>query len=290
MKSTLPSSSPKCDIDGNTNAPATRAVQNEILEHLKKISDNDVEKLKEHVRILKGLTLTKEKTKKNLDFLGPPVVTPRSNTAADLRTKIQHRWLELNLKSLMKKYSLTEKDVDEKLYRTLRKEALTRSCSEYSDEKEIESSEDLKKLSILMKHHEESTYRTNRNYDFRLRTIKGMPIITEHFKAWYEDYQKSPFVLSRKLIEPRVCQMPAINEDEEIWLFPFAREDLVPLHWLKKTEPVDTRSSREKARPPLKPGKRTPLAERRSIKPKPTKKPPWHYTSSCSNFNAFNIV
>lgn len=278
MLKTKPCSKVKCDPVKKTNIPET-----DLMHRIKDISDTDLEKLRQHIRVLKGLTLTEEKTRKKIDFTSPPIISPRLNAAATLRASIHRRWIEINLPSIMKKYSLTEEKVDEELTDFLRKEALSRSYCDYIEEKENEYQENLKKLSQLAKSNEDPHFRANKNFDLRLKTAKGLPIITEDFRRAYENFEKTPFHFSKKC-ELKSRQLQPIDEENEMWLYPFIEDEPIPLHRQQKPQPVDTRSAKEKTRPPVKPGKYTPLAERRSVKVPPTKKPPWRFVSSCSSF------
>lgn len=288
MKCTTPQPTPipeiECCATAATQKPPTD--QKELPKYLNEIPEKDVEKLKQHIRVLKNLSSKEEPRKKLVPFTDPPVIPPRSNTAALLRTKLQDRWIEVNLKSLMKKYSFKECDMDNKQYYALRKEALTRPYYEFFEEKERESFENLKKISQFAKLHDEPEFKLNRNFDFRLKTSKGIPIITETFTKHYDDYEKAPFINPKTCTAPKYCPKPPINEKEELFLYPVDEEEAIPLHRIKRLELQDGRTSKERARPPLKAApKRTPLTDRRSVKKLSTKKPPWHYALQCKEFN-----
>ncbi|XKL59003.1 hypothetical protein PGB90_000019 [Kerria lacca] len=251
------------------------------------ISKLEVEKLKEHIRLCKGLPLINEVPRKHIDFLKPPYPHPRSNYTHKRRIERQQYQMVKNLECLKEKYKqYIENDEQEDIRKLLELAAKTKTCVGIKYDNEFEDLMNLKKLATIAKNHQSEDYRSNRNIELRLKALRREPIITEHFKNAFNQYGKAPFIVPKKYEYPKAYQVPKINRKKEVWYHPFDDYvDSVPLQYQQNLQPIDKRSQKEKARPPLRPGKRTLRWDWNFNKIGMKNKPPWNYFGNKS-FNS----
>ncbi len=249
------------------------------------LSAADVEKLKEHIRLFKGLPPTLQEIRKPIDRQKPPALDPRVNRTQQRRLELQRFRLAKNLELLKKKYDEyleEEEEEKEEVLRLMTLAARAKTCEEIQRDEEEEDFENLKKLSIVARNNQLTEFRSNRNSELRLKALRTEPIITAHFRNVFEEHGKTPFSVPRKYEYPKRYQIPPIDRKNEVWYHPFDDETDIPLHYRRKSPPRDNRSRKERARPPLRPGKRTMNSEWQAKKEKTLRKrPPWHY-GGCS--------
>ncbi|KAK7582659.1 hypothetical protein V9T40_014104 [Parthenolecanium corni] len=259
------------------------------------LDDSELHLLKEHVRLLNGLPLAEEKPLRRITKLKPPKVWPRATLTSRGRAQLQQRRLVVrcgsNLKEKVDEYDDMMKSSDSALvYRQLREDAMARTSEEMDLLFEHQELENLKYLAANAREHELVEYRDNQGSRLRFNYIRGEPIISTNFRDAYDDYMKPPFIVPHRICRPKVYNIPKIDKRKEIWLVPVEEDEGIPLHMRPKTpDPKDKRSRKERARPVVKKGKRTPMKEWRDKKSAKQKRPPWKFTGACSpNIGWFN--
>ena len=250
-----------------------------------RLGDNDLSKLKEQVRILKGLPLTEDKgRRRKIDSAKPPKVPPKSTFTSCKRKELQqHRMLVrcANLKDKYREYELVkvEKENAAEIFRQLRSESMAKTIEQVDHEFDMEELENLKNLASKAKEQEVVSFRETHGSKLRYRFNRGQPIISENFRNSYDDFSKPPFTVCKDIFRPKIHQLPKIDKQRETWYVPVDDEEGIPLHrQMKSPDPEDTRSKRQRERPPVKKGKRTAPSESTTSKDdskKPTKRPPW---------------
>lgn len=255
-----------------------------------RIAEGDLSFLKEQIRVSKGLPLTldKEKLKPKINSIKSPKVKPHSTFTSRKRRQLQQHRILVRCANMREQYREFEKEhsddgsTDEK-FRDLRNEALSKTDEEVNHEFEQEELANLKALAVRAKKHEIRNFAETRGSTYRYKYNRGQPIISENFRNSYDDYQKLPFCLCPKLFEPKPHQLPSIDKQKETWMVPLEDDHGIPLHYQPKSpDPKDKRSKREKERPPVKKGKRTPMSEWKSVKSQATtKRPPWGSYFGC---------
>lgn len=222
------------------------------------VTDDDMESMREIIRIDKGLPKTKPPKKKSIDLHKVPTILPRPTKLSESRyqcTRASHP----RLKSLSSRDSCYEK-----------------SIHDYDKSpQEIWLEEDLDRLKYLAESHKSSAppYKFNRVFHLRYQHNKGYPEIPDSFRQSYERYNKPLFHMVKKLNLPRKYLMPKFGENE-ISVLGLINE--VPIR-------IFSREKEEEFVP-----KRKHIAKRgrvlRMIDIKPDYRTPWHYgrVKSCS--------
>lgn len=254
-----------------------------------RINEQDLDILKEQVRILKGLPTTMDKQKRKIDSVKPPKLDPRPTFTSRKRKELQQHRMLVRCANLKDKYREYEKekqanddDADEK-FRQLRSEAMAKTNEDVNNEFELEELENLKTLATKAKEKEVTVFKETQGSRLRYKFNRGQPIISGNFRNAYDDYFKPPFHLCKDIYRPKIYNLPRIDKQKETWLIPVDDEMGIPLHrQVKSPDPDDRRSKKEKSRPPVRPGRRTPMSQWRSVKAvAPTKRPPWGIYLGC---------
>lgn len=239
-----------------------------------RIKDSEIEILKNCVRINFGLPLPNAPKRKRIPKPEEsPQITPKSNETSRMRLQL-HAYRVLRLcGTVLDKISPEEEKMltfKEPLSEELKAKLL--KAREWNMEQLEEAFEkvDLERLRrTAMTAHETGPFKENNSSTFRYQRLRQQPIVTDFFRRSYNRYGKPPFELSWRYTVPSAKGLPAIDKKKQIWLIPVEEDDSTPLHMQQKSPEKDTRSKREKARPPLKKYKkpvRTPIKPESLIK------------------------
>lgn len=224
-----------------------------------RVGEQDLSKLKEQVRILKGLPLTvdKDANKPKIDSTKAPKVCPRGTFTSCKRKELQqHRMLVrcANLKEKYREYeSNLEKENADEIFRQLRSESMAKTVEQVDHEFNMEELENLKTLATKAKEQEVVSFKETHGSKLRYRYNRGQPVISDNFRNSYDDYFKPPFTICRNIYQPKIYQLPKIDKKRETWYIPVDDDQGIPLHrQMKSPDPNDKRTKREKTRPPVK--------------------------------------
>lgn len=234
------------------------------------VTDSELDLLKEHVRLLHGLPPTVEKPLRRITTLGPPKVLPRPTLTSARRSQLQQRRMVVrcggNIKAKFDEYDrMVESDDSALAYRRLREDAMAHTAEEMDLQFEHQELQNLKYLAEHAKRHEVLEYRDNQGSRLRFKHIRGEPIISSNFRDSYDSYTKPPFALQLRIRQPSERHLPKIDKRKEIWLLPVADdgdEGRLPQHaQLRTPDPKDKRTRKQRARPAVKKGARTTMAD-----------------------------
>lgn len=240
----------------------------------------DMEKLKDHIRCLQGLPLKLAGRRNRINYSKPPLISPKATRTQLRRIELQDYRIERNLQNMMfdDEELLEAKKEDEEFLQLIRALAKVKTCEQAQQEEELVRLENLKRLSMFARSHQQPNYRENRNSEYRLMALRREPIISAHFRRIFDEHGKSPFFIPRRYEPPRAFQIPKIDPSKEVWYHPFDDGQGIPLHYQRRPSPQLKLTRKQMARPPVKPGKRTHLAEWRAKKgDKTNKRKPWRF-------------
>ncbi len=250
------------------------------------MKDSDLDMLKEQVRMFRGLPATREQVRKPVDRSQPPTVPPRPTLTSRRRAELQQRRMIVRCSDLKEKYHEYDRMMESansgEIYRQLRDDAMGKTNEELDLQFERQELDNLRSLASRAKESDSGEFRDNQGSKLRFKHIRGEPIISGKFRDSYDDYMKPPFMVPRKIIQPKIYNLPKIDKNKEIWFVPVDDDDSIPLHTQPKSpDPNDKRSRKQRARPEVKPGTRTPASEWRDRKGQKPKRPPWNFAGSC---------
>ncbi len=189
------------------------------------LSQHDHHVVQEHVRLLKGLKVTKSPRKKKI-VTEKPIVAPRTNETFRRRYALQKHRQRL------------------------------KTCFPLETDLEKMELEKLRRLATETKRYEKVESKNNVASSNRFKYARGEPILTSKFEAHFDDYKKPPFALN--LRAPSTKNLPPA-EKNELWFFPVYENEIIPLHSQPKSVVKDKRGKREQMRPPLREHKRIPV-------------------------------
>lgn len=278
------------------------------------MTDDELEQLKEHIRFLNGLPLTRERPKPKVATLAPPKMRPRATLTSWKRVQLQQRRLVTrcggNLKQKFEEFDrmLADSEDASDVYRRLRNDGMAQTSEQAEALAEQQELQNLKYLAERAKLHEQLEYRDNQGSRLRFKSVRGEPIISSAFRNAYEDHIRPPFVVAGRVRQPKVYLRPKIDKRKEIWLAPVDDDDAgPPLHAQPKTPPPkrkrsdrpaakkgsaqkdkaatkdkERRSSKESEKSTNKRSKSSPkTAQKGEKKGVRRKRPPWHVGYAC---------
>lgn len=239
-----------------------------------RITDAEIETLKNCIRVNYGLPVEDAPDRKAVPKASLlPQIVPKSNETSRMRSRM-HAYRLLRLcGALIDGVSPDEaKMLDEKepLSDELKTKLLkAREWTPEQLEEAFEKAEFERLRRTAMSVREAGPFKENNCSAYRYQRIRHEPIVTEYFRRTYSNHTKPPFELSWRYSAPTAKSLPPINKKKEIWLIPVEDDDGTPLQTQSKSSEKDTKSRRERARPPLKKYKKPP---RKEIKPESLRK------------------
>ncbi len=275
-KSRFSLTSPTTTTTTTTPAPEVDPYEYEKSVSAGRITDTEIEKLKDIVRLDRGLRDSSSPIRKPIN-VHEPSIRPRPNETSRIRMELRTFRLMRRCGNLVgqitpdQELMLTEKrkrteDVNELLRRA--KELTLEDVELETERAELER---LREIAVHAK--EEGTFRGNVSSEMRYKHVRGEPILTSRFQETFYQYMKPPFetkVIRDPLLKRR---LPAIDKEKEMWLWPVDDADDIGLSW-KCDKVVEKRPSRQQLRPKLKAHSKT---RRTSKKSGAEKKIPWNY-------------
>lgn len=216
-----------------------------------RVTEKDMERLREFVRMDRGLPLTRDEKRKPVQFRKEPRVRPKMNRATAIRT--QH----------IRKCSLTWS---------------SRSSFDLDASMSTRQQEMMKRLKKLVTRFRLSgdrpLYKYNKGFEMRYLSNKGNPLMPSSFRDSYEAYNKPLFTMPRKLSLPRRYLWPEYKKNQISYLGLRIDADAAPPQYQEK-KTVKQKRTRKLARPPVRKAQRV-VRVRPTLSPKP-RKAPWNY-------------
>ncbi|KAK7603391.1 hypothetical protein V9T40_003390 [Parthenolecanium corni] len=218
---------------------------------MSRVTEKDMDRLREFVRMDRGLPLTKKEKRKLIEFRKEPAVRPKMNRASAIRTqhirKCSHSWS-----------SKTTFDIDASI-----------------KSREEEMMKRLKKLaSLYTVSADKPLYKYNKGFELRYQANKGNPLMPSSFRDSYEAYNKPLFAMPRKLSLPRRYLWPEHRKNMISYLGFNVEAEQAPAQYQEKRI-AKQRKTRKLARPPVRKTQRV-LRMKPTPQPK-SKKTPWNY-------------
>lgn len=219
-----------------------------------RVTDKDMEKLREFVRMDRGLPLTKTEKRKLVEYKKEPAVRPKMNRASAIRTqhirKCSLSWSSTKSSSFDLDASIRSRE-EEMMKRV--KKMVARQLATASDQ---------------------PLYKYNKGFEMRYQANKGNPIMPSSFRDSYEAFNKPLFSVAGKLKLPKRYLWPE-HRKNHISLLGFNIETGEAPPQYQETKIVRQKKTRKLARPPVRKTQRV-LRVKPTSQPKP-KKTPWNY-------------
>lgn len=256
-----------------------------------RVADADIELLKNLIRASHGLRKSSlsPPRRRNLRFnaADPPRIEPKSNGTSRIRLEWRAYRLYQRCGVVLgppepdqeeAQYGAQYGETPKKVVDAMLRQAKRMTAEQIEDELDRQDLLRLRELALAAKR--QGAFRENQCSTFRYKLARGEPIITGQFRETFSDYLRPPFVNAARRLNLRYTtgarHRAAIDKSAQIWLWPTADDDGIPLHRLPKSTPRkdDRRSAREKSRPPLRKHAKADRTRPRNVR---AKKIPWNY-------------
>ncbi|XP_065210324.1 uncharacterized protein LOC135838571 [Planococcus citri] len=221
------------------------------------ISDHELEMLKDHIRVLRGLQTPATPTKKPSSAVcKKPRIIPRSNQTSRIRIEAKKCWLMRRCGDFIKPDG--DKALTPEKQRCLLNKAKHLTAEEIFVEQQRAEADYLKYLASRAR--TDKGFRSNRASEFRFKHMRGEPILSSYYEDAYDYHEKPPFFVAHRYKPLPVWKLPRIDKDKETWFVPQNDDGDLPLYVIPKEEQK-------------KKGKRKPLKRKHGHKrvPRPTK-------------------
>lgn len=221
------------------------------------IGNNDIEYMREVIRIDKGLPTTKEERRISIDVFQSPEVLPRPNRLSRSRYQFVRA-------------SFPRLDKFRSSHKRFSSDLAMKPAEEIWEEEELRR---LRELAASVKKTEDPSYKFNRVFTLRYQHNKGNPAIPDSFRQSYKRYHKPLFHMVRELQLPRRYLLPEFKKDE-VSLLGLANDPIIPLT-AQKTKKLENSYFKSKRKPVPKRGRIVRLV---NVNPTATgSKIPWNY-------------
>ncbi len=144
-------------LDGNMSSTSTPP---------SKITENDLEKLKDHVRFLHGIQQTEERRSSG----GPAFGHRRCSITPEPKLRLNKTF-------------------------TVRKECVKKRMGNWQADPKLEISELQRMHDLNLKKRKGYLFKLNKAFHMRWKTIRGLPVVHSHFRTVFMDTGKPPFVV-----------------------------------------------------------------------------------------------
>lgn len=213
------------------------------------ITERDLEMLKNHIRMSKGMQVISPPIKKRTPCK-VPLQPPRPTETSRVRTEMRKYRLIQRLDDFVKyhtgeysEFFSGDKPLTAEQQQALFNKAKHLTAEEIKDENRRAEISYLKYLAEKVQTSKD--FRQNRASQFRFKHTRGEPILSSYYEDAYDYHEKPPFSVARRY-RPLPCwKLPPIDKNKEMWFVPQDDGD-VPSYSIVKEEPKKKKRSHKR--------------------------------------------